>query len=80
VGVAMSSPVRQDRTIRIFFALVATGLGLSVLIPFTVVAIREGSVAAGLQWVWVQSGIIGALVGCALVSTVIGKRHSRGGR
>lgn len=78
VGILTPSPARQDRPVRILLGVVAGALVLSVVIPFMVVSIREGNVGSGVRWVWEETGIVGALIGCALVAPVI--RRWRAGR
>lgn len=67
----MASPARHDRPVRIFLGVVAVTLVLSVIIPFAVVSLREGSVGSGARWVWDETGIVGALIGCALVAPFV---------
>jgi hypothetical protein len=80
VGDLTPSPARHDRPVRILLGVVASALVLSVVIPFTVVSIREGSVGSGVRWVWEETGIVGALIGCALGAPVIRKWRTRRSR
>lgn len=77
VGILTTSPVRHDRTVRIFLGLVTVALVLSVIIPFVVVSFREGSVGSGARWVWDESGVVGALIGCLLMAPLVRRWRER---
>lgn len=60
----------RDRPVTVLVVLVAVALVLSVLIPFAVVAIRDG-VPSGLRWLLNEGGVVPAIIGCALVAPFI---------
>lgn len=68
---------RRERSLKIFLALVAAALGLSIFIPFAMISVRDGA-GEGMRWVLDGSGVIGALLGCLFLAPVI--RRLRGNR
>ena len=67
----MKRPVQRDRPMVIFVRLLAIGLAVSVAVPFVVVTVRERSVLSGLGWFFGGSGVVPALIGCALISPAL---------
>ncbi len=62
---------------RVFLVLLSVAFGLSVVVPFVVVSVRDGSIVSGARWVVSESGVLGGLVGCALVSPLLRRWQRR---
>lgn len=61
----------HDRPIKMFVGVIAAGLLMSLAIPFITISLREGSVAPAAGWVVETTGVIGALLGCAILSALL---------
>ena len=67
----------RDRPVRIMCSVVAVALGLSLVVPFAVVSVQDGS-AAAFRWLLKESGgLVAALVGCLVATVFLGRYRNR---